>query len=134
MITNVIVPVSAPPFPSSMVYGTCTVPTNPGSGVNVASPVTGSTSSIPCTSPVIGSAIVIGPADGLLPSTSVMVSGSPFGSVSLASKLAVAGRPAIADARSSPAKGTSLTFGLVSGVTFKVTLATSVAPLGSTMK
>ena len=62
IITNVIVAVSVPPFPSPMVYGTCTVPTNPGSGVNVASLVTGSTSSVPCGSPVTGSTIVIGPA------------------------------------------------------------------------
>ena len=83
-------------------------------------------------SPETGSVIVSGPADGSLPSTSVIVSGSPFGSVSLASRFAVAFRPAIADARSSPATGSSLTFGLVSGVTFNVTLAISVAPLGST--
>ena len=90
IITNVIVAVSFPPLPSSMVYGTCTVPTKPGSGVNVATPVTGSTSSTPCVSPVTGSVIVIGPADGSFPSTSDTVSGSPFGSVSLASKFAVA--------------------------------------------
>ena len=91
MITNVIVLVSVPPLPSSMVYGTCTVPVNPGSGVKVASPVTGSTSSVPCGSPVTGSTIVIGPADGSFPSTSVIVSESPFGSVSLSSRFAVAG-------------------------------------------
>ena len=47
VIRNVMVAVSVPPLPSSMVYGTCTVPTKPGSGVSVASPVTGSTSSVP---------------------------------------------------------------------------------------
>ena len=47
VIRNVIVAVSVPPMPSSIVYGTCTAPTKPGSGVNVASPVTGSTPSTP---------------------------------------------------------------------------------------
>ena len=91
IITNVIVAASVPSLPSSMVYGTCTVPTKPGSGVKFASPVTGSTSNIPCVSPVTRSTIVIGPADGSFPSTSVIVNGSPFGSVSLPSRFAVAG-------------------------------------------
>ena len=47
MIRNVIVPVSVPPLLSSIVYGSCTVPTKPGSGLNVATPVSGSTSSVP---------------------------------------------------------------------------------------
>ena len=91
MTRKVIVAVSVPSLPSSTVYGTCTVPTNPGSGVNVASPVMGSTSNMPCVSPVTGSTIVIGPVDGSFPSTSVIDSGSPLGSVSLSNKFAVAG-------------------------------------------
>ena len=90
-IRNVIVAVSVPPSPSSIVYGSCTVPTNPGSGVKITSPVTGSTSSMPCVIPVTGSTIVIGPVDGSVPLTSVIVNGSPFGSVSFANRLAVAG-------------------------------------------
>ena len=133
IITNVIVAVSVPPFPSSMVYGTCTVPVNPGSGVKVASPVTGSTASVPCGSPVTGSTIVIGPADGSFPSTSDIVNGSPLGSVSLSSRFAVAAWPAIADARSLPASGSSFSVGSGSAATFNVTTAVSVAPLGSTI-
>ena len=90
VIRNVMVAVSVPPLPSSMVYGTCTVPTKPGSGVNVATPVTGSTSNTPCVSPVTESVIVIGPAEGSFPSTSVIISGSAFGSISLSSRLTVA--------------------------------------------
>ena len=90
IIRNVIVAVSALPLPSSIVYGTCTVPTKPGSGVNVVSPVIGSTSSVPCVTPVTGSTIVIGPVDGSIPSTSVIVTVSPFGSVSFANRFAVA--------------------------------------------
>ena len=133
IITNVIVAVSVPSLPSSMVYGTCTVPTNPGSGVKVASPVIGSISSVPWVSPVTGSTIVIGPADGSFPSTSVIANGSPFGSVSLSSRFTVAGWPAIADARSLPASGSSFSAGSGSAATFNVTTAVSVAPLGSTI-
>ena len=133
MITNAIVAVSVPPLPSSMVYGTCTVPTNPGSGVKVASPVTGSTSSVPCGSPVTGSTIEIGPADGSFPSTSDIVRESPLGSVSLSNRFVVAGWPAIADARSLPASGSSFSVGSGSAATFNVTTAVSVAPLGSTI-
>ena len=89
-IRNVIVAVSVSPLPSSMVYGTCTVPTKPGSGVNVASPVIGSTSSVPCVTPVTGSTIVIGPVVRSGPLTCVIVTGSPLGSVSFANRFAVA--------------------------------------------
>ena len=132
-IRKVSVAVSVPPLPSSIVYGSCTVPTKPGSGVNIASPVTGSTSSTPWVVPVTGSRIVIGPVDGSIPLTSVIVSGSPLGSVSLANRLVVAGLPVTAEARSSPAFGTSLLLGSGSAMIFSVTVASSVAPLGSTI-
>ena len=79
------------------------VPVNPGSGVNTASPVIGSTVNVPARLPVTGSVIVIGPVDGSIPSTSVIVTGSPFGSVSLANRFVVAGVPTGATARSLPA-------------------------------
>ena len=101
VICTVNVPVSVPPLPSSTVYGTCTVPVKPGSGVNAVSPVFGSTNSVPPGLPVIGSIIVIGPVDGSTPLTSVMLSGSPLGSVSLSSRFAVAVSPTGATARSS---------------------------------
>ena len=133
-IMNVIVAVSVPPLPSSMVYGSCAVPTKPGSGVKIASPVIGSTSRVPCVTPVTGSTIVIGPVDGSVPSTFVIVIASPFGSTSLPNKFAVAGCPAIAAARSSPAAGISFEFGSGSAAIFSVTVASSVTPLGSTME
>ena len=117
--------------PSVSVYGTLTVPTNSGSGVNVISPVVGFTTSVPAGSP-FSLKIVMGPAVGSCPPTSLMVIGSWFGSVSLSSKLPVNGPsptgPAI---RSSPADGGEFSFGLEFTSTDRVTVAVSVAPLGS---
>ena len=106
----------------------------PGSGVNTASPVIVSTVNVPAGSPVTGSVIVIGPVVGSTPSTSVIVTGSPFGSVSLPNRFVVAGVPTGATARSLPAAGSSLVAGSGSGSTVKVTVAVSVAPLGSTIE
>ena len=132
-ICMVSVDVSVPPLPSSIVYGICTVPVKSGSGVKVTTPVTGSTSSSPAGSPVSGSVMVIGPADGSCPSTSVIVTESPFESVSLANRFAVAGAPAGAITRSSVASGSLLADGSGSGATSIETVASSVAPLGSTI-
>ena len=75
---------------------------------------------------------MIGPVDGSVPLTCVIVIGSPFGSVSFANRFAVAICPVIAEARSSPAAGLLFSDGFESAMTFKVTMASSVAPLGST--
>ena len=133
VILIVITPVSVPPLPSSTVYGTCTVPAKSSSGVKTASPVTGSTVSSPAGSPVTGSMMVIGPAVGSRPLTSLTVSGSSSGSVSLARRFAEAGSFMVPAIRSLPASGSSFTFGS-SGVTVSVTVAVSVAPVGSTIE
>ena len=74
---------------------------------------------------------MIGPVDGSIPSISVIVTESPFGSVSLPSRFVVAICPVTAAAKSSPAEGLSLTPGFGSAATLSVTVAVSVAPLGS---
>ena len=116
-------PLSVPPLPSSIVYGSCTVPVKPGTGVKAASPVTGSTSSVPCVVPVARSIIVIGPADGSIPSTAVIVSVSPLASVSFSSRFAVAICPVTDAARSLPASGLLLIAGFESAVMFSVAVA-----------
>ena len=123
VIRKVIVPLSVPPLPSSIVYGSCTVPVKPGTGVKAASPVTGSTSSVPCVVPVARSIIVIGPADGSIPSTAVIVSVSPLASVSFSSRFAVAICPVTDAARSLPASGLLLIAGFESAVMFSVAVA-----------
>ena len=110
------------------------MPVKPGSGVNADSPVAGSTNSVPAGLPVIGSITVIGPVDGSTPLTSVMLRGSPLGSVSLSSRFAVAVSPTGATARSSFACGSSFTDGSESAITLSVTVASSLAPLGSVIE
>ena len=117
---------------SVIVYGTWTVPTKSSSGVNVTSPVVGLTVRTPAGSP-LGSRIVIGPAVGSCPATSVIVSGSFSGSVSLLSKLPVNGRFLVPIKVSSPADGLPFSLGSAGGLTTSVTVALSIAPLGSMM-
>ena len=99
------------------------MPVKPGSGVKVASPVVGSTTKVPAGLPVTGSFTVIGPVDGSMPSTSVTVTGSPLGSISLVSTLTVAGSPTGETATSSLACGSSFAAGSESAITVSVTVA-----------
>ena len=108
------------------------LPVKSSAGVNVASPVTGSTVKVPAVLPVSGSITVTGPADGSCPLTSTTVRESDSGSVSLLNRFAVAGSFFVPAIRSSPASGLLFLSGS-SGATFSVTDAESVAPLGSTM-
>ena len=128
---RVVVAVLSSPLGSVTVYGTWTVPTKSFSGVNVTSPVVGLTVRTPAGSP-LESRIVIGPVVGSCPATSLIVSRSFSGSVSLSNKLPVAGSFLVPATKSSPAFGGSLVAGS-SGVTERVTVAESVAPLGSTI-
>ena len=74
---------------------------------------------------------MIGPVVGSIPSTAVIVSVSPLVSVSLSSRFVVAIWPVIAAARSLPASGLLLVVGFESAMTFSVTVASSVTPVGS---
>ena len=133
-IRTASVPVSVPPLPSSMVYGICTVPMKPGFGVKMATPVTGSTVTKPAGLPSGSFTGITVPPDGSIPFTSVTVITSPgFGSLSLLSIFVVAFSPAAASARSSTATGSSLSGPLLSGSIVKVTVASSLAPNGSTI-
>ena len=77
---------------------------------------------------------MIGPVDESIPLTSVIVTVSPFGSVSLANRFVDATFPVTAAAMSFPATGLSLASGSGSAVTLSFTVAVSDAPLGSTIE
>ena len=82
--------------------------------------------------PPLAVVIVVGvPATTATPSISVTVNGSLFGSVSLTSALPAADVFTWVITASSFASGASLSAGFGSPLTVRLTVASSVAPLGS---